>query len=98
MTDICVTEPKKQRGRPKKVKTDEELEEDRKKKNQYQNKYHKERCERDPEYAQNYRLKLNQRVKRYAERNKEKINMYHKEIYKKSKLYDEMVKNMSLNK
>jgi len=96
MTDICVTEPKKQRGRPKKVKTDEELEEDRKKKNQYQNKYHKERCERDPEYAQNYRLKLNERTKRYAQRNKEKNKLIHQEIYRKSKLYDEIVKNMSL--
>jgi len=94
MTDICITEPK-QRGRPKKNKTPEELEEDRKKKNEYQNRYHKERCERDPEYAENYRLKLNERIKRYAQRNKEKIKMIHQEIYRKSKLYDEIVKNMS---
>jgi len=94
MTDICITEPK-QRERPKKNKTPEELEEDRKKKNEYQNRYHKERCERDPEYAENYRLKLNERIKRYAQRNKEKIKMIHQEIYRKSKLYDEIVKNMS---
>lgn len=97
MSDICV-EPKKQRGRPKKIKTEEDLEQDRIKRNEYQNNYHKQRCERDPEYAENYRLKLNQRVKRYAERNKEKIKVMHQEIYKKSKLYDEIVKNMSLNK
>lgn len=95
MTDICITEPK-QRGRPKKIKTPEELEEDRKKKNEYQNKYHKERCERDPEYAENYRLKLNERTKRYAQRNREKMKLIHQEIYRKSKLYDEIVKNMSL--
>ena len=70
MTDICITEPK-QRGRPKKIKTPEELEEDRKKKNEYHNRYHKERCERDPKYAEKY----NQRTKRYAKRNEEKIKM-----------------------
>ena len=95
MTDICIAEPKK-RGRPKKIKSAEDLEEDRKKKNEYQNKYHKERCERDPEYAENYRLKLNERTKRYAQRNKEKNELIHQEIYRKSKLYDEIVKNMSL--
>ena len=95
MTDICIAEPKK-RGRPKKIKTPEELEEDRKKKNEYQNKYHKERCERDPEYAENYRIKLNQRTKRYAERNKENFKMMREELIRKSKLYDEIVKNMSL--
>ena len=95
MTDMCIDEPKK-RGRPKKIKSAEDLEEDRKKKNEYQNRYHKERCERDPEYAENYRLKLNQRTKRYAQRNKEKIKMIYQEIYRKSKLYDEIVKNMSL--
>jgi len=94
MTDICIAEPKK-RGRPKKIKSAEDLEEDRKKKNEYQNKYHKERCERDPEYAENYRLKLNQRIKRYAERNKEKIKVMREELIRKSKLYDEIVKNMS---
>lgn len=101
MSNICVTTEPKKRGRPKKVKTPEELEEDRKKRNEYQNKYHKERCERDPEYAENYRLKLNQRIKKYAERNKEKIKVMHQEIYRKSKLYDEIMKNisnMSLNK
>jgi|DEB0MinimDraft_6_1074348.scaffolds.fasta_scaffold02882_5 hypothetical protein len=102
ITQQPVVEPKKQRGRPKKVKTAEDLEEDRKKKNEYQNKYHKERCERDKEYAENYRLKLNQRTRNYAKRNREKMNMYHnlyqQEIYRKSKLYDEIMKNMSLNK
>ena len=95
MTDICITETK-QRGRPKKIKTPEELDEDRKKRNEYHNTYHKQRCERDPEYAENYRLKLNLRTKRYAERNKEKNKMKREEILKKSKLYDEMVKNVSL--
>lgn len=87
---------KKTRGRPKKIKTPEELEQDRIKRNEYHNKYHKERCERDPEYAENYRLKLNQRTKRYAERNKEKIKLYNQELVRKSKLYDEIVKNMSV--
>ena len=87
---------KKTRGRPKKIKTPEELEQDRIKRNDYQNKYHKARCERDPEYAENYRLKLNQRTKRYAERNKEKIKLYNQELLRKSKLYDEIVKNMSV--
>ena len=91
MSDI--TETKKQ-GRAKKIKTPEQLEEDRKKRNDYHNKYHKERCERDPEYAENYRLKLNERTKRYAERNKEKIKMMREELIRKSKLYDELVKNI----
>ena len=95
MTDICITEPK-QRGRPKNNKTPEELEEYKKKRNEYQIKYHKERCERDPEYAENYRIKLNLRTKRYAERNKEEIKMKREEILRKSKLYDEMLKNVSL--
>ena len=95
MTDICITETK-QRGRPKKIKTPEELDEDRKKRNEYHNTYHKQRCERDPEYAENYRLKLNLRIKRYAERNKEKFKMMREELIRKSKLYDEIVKNMSL--
>lgn len=97
MSDICV-EPKKQRGRPKIVKTEEDLEQDRIKRNLYHKNYHIERCEKDPEYAENYRLRLNQRVKKYAQKNREKINMYQQEIYRKAKLYDEMVKNMSLNK
>jgi hypothetical protein len=87
---------KKTRGRPKKIKTPEELEQDRIKRNEYHNKYHKERCDRDPEYAENYRLKLNQRTKRYAERNKEKYKLIKEELVRKSKLYDEIVKNMSV--
>ena len=87
---------KKTRGRPKKIKKPEELEQDRIKRNDYQNKYHKARCEKDPEYAENYRLKLNQRTKRYAERNKEKYKLIKEELLRKSKLYDEIVKNMSV--
>ena len=92
MSDITVT---KKQGRAKKVKTEEELEQDRLKRNEYHNKYHRERCERDPEYAENYRLKLNQRTKRYAERNKEKIRLIHQEYHRKAKLYDELVKKMN---
>ena len=87
---------KKTRGRPKKIKTPEELEQDRIKRNEYYNKYHKDRCERDPVYKENYRLKLNQRIKRYAERNKEKFKLEREELLMKSKLYDEMLIKMSL--
>jgi len=87
---------KKTRGRPKKIKTPEELEQDRIKRNEYYNKYHKDRCERDPVYKENYRLKLNQRIKRYAERNKEKFKLEREELLMKSKLYDEMLTKMSL--
>ena len=80
MTDICITEPK-QRRRPKKNKTPEEIEQDRLKKNDYHNNYHKMRKQRDQEYA---------------ERNKEKNKIKREEILRKSKLYDEMLKNVSL--
>ena len=87
---------KKTRGRPKKYKTPEDLEKDRIKRNEYHNNYHKTRCEIDPVYAENYRLKMNERIKRYAERNKEKIKLKNQELVRKSKLYDEIVENMSV--
>ena len=94
MTDICIAEPKK-RGRPKKIKTPEELEEDRKKKNDYHNNYHKMRKQRDQEYAEKSRRQINDRVKRYCENNKEIIKMKRDEILRKSKLYDEIIKSMT---
>ena len=86
----------KTRGRPKKYKTPEDLEKDRIKRNQYQVNYHKTRSEIDPVYAENYRLRMNERTKRYAERNKEKNKLKNQELVMKSKLYDELVKNISV--
>ena len=85
----------KKRGRPKKIKTVEELEEDRLKKNNYHNNYHKNRCEKDAEYAQKTRNQNNARVKRYTDKNKETIKMKRDEIVRKSELYDEVLKSMS---
>lgn len=84
------------RGRPKINKSLEDLENDRIKRNEYQKNYHKKRCETDPEYAEKYRLQLNIRTKRYKEKNKEVLKMKRDEITMKAKLYDEMMKNMSV--
>ena len=94
MTDMCINEPKK-RGRPKKNKTPEEIEQHRLKKNDYHNNYHKMRKQRDQEYAEKSRRQINDRVKRYCENNKEIIKMKRDEILRKSKLYDEIIKSMT---
>ena len=85
----------KTRGRPKKNKTPEEIEQDRLKKNDYHNNYHKMRKQRDLEYAEKSRRQINDRVKRYCENNKEIIKMKRDEISRKSKLYDEIIKSMT---
>ena len=85
----------KTRGRPKKIKTPEEIEQDRLKKNDYHNNYHKMRKQRDQEYAEKSRRQINDRVKRYCENNKEIIKMKRDEILRKSKLYDEIIKSMT---
>ncbi len=85
----------KTRGRPKKNKTPEEIEQDRLKKNDYHNNYHKMRKQRDLEYAEKSRRQINDRVKRYCENNKEIIKMKRDEILRKSKLYDEVIKSMT---
>ena len=85
----------KTRGRPKKNKTPEEIEQDRLKKNDYHNNYHKMRKQRDLEYAEKSRRQINDRVKRYCENNKEIIKMKRDEILRKSKLYDEIIKSMT---
>ena len=85
----------KTRGRPKKNKTPEEIEQDRLKKNDYHNNYHKMRKQRDQEYAEKSRRQINDRVKRYCENNKEIIKMKRDEILRKSKLYDEVIKSMT---
>ena len=85
----------KTRGGPKKIKTPEEIEQDRLKKNDYHNNYHKMRKQRDQEYAEKSRRQINDRVKTYCENNKEIIKMKRDEILRKSKLYDEVIKSMT---
>ena len=92
MNEIMI---QKTRGRPKKNKTPEEIEQERLKKNDYHKNYHKMRSERDPEYAEKTRIQIKDRVKRYSENNKETIKMKRDEIVRKSKLYDEVIKSMT---
>ena len=88
--------PKKTRGRPKKVKTPEEIEQDKQKHREYYRNYYKERSAKDPEYAERYRTQLNVRTKRYAQRNRDRLKQEHEELVRKSKLFDEIVKNLSV--
>mgnify|MGYP003640463081 CR=1 FL=1 len=85
---------KKTRGRPKKIKTPEEIEEDRLKKNNYHSNYHKMRCLNDEIYVDKCRMQTKERVKRYTEKNKDLLKIKRDEIVKKAKLYDEIVKSI----
>lgn len=89
-------ETKPRRGRPKKVKTPEEIEQDRIKYNEYSNNYQKQRIKNDPAFAEKYRAQLNVRCKRYAEKNKEILKQKRDETVRKSKLYDELIRNSSV--
>lgn len=96
MVEIAIeTITPKCRGRPKKIKTPEEIEQDKIKHRDYYRNYYKERSQRDPEYAERYRQQLNVRSKRYHENHKEKLKQQRDEITRKAKLYDEIVKTIS---
>ena len=82
---------KKTRGRPKKIKTPEEIEEDRKKHREYYRNYYKERLVKDPEFAERYKQQLNVRTKRYYHKDKEELKSKYEDMLKKCKLYDELV-------
>ena len=88
--------PKKTRGRPKKVKTPEEIEQDRIKYNEYQKNYLKQRIENDPEFAEKSRIQHRIRSRRYVEKNRDRLKQERDELVRKSKLFDEIVKNLSV--
>ena len=81
----------KKKGRPKKIKTPEEIEQDRIKHREYYRNYYKERLEKDPEFAERYRQQLNVRTKRYYHKHKEELKSKYEDMLKKCKLYDELV-------
>lgn len=96
MTDINVeTITPKCKGRPKKVKTEEEIEADKLRKREYSRNYYKERSARDPVFAEKYRNQSYIRNKRYQEKHKEMIKEKRDEINRKAKLYDEINKTIS---
>lgn len=98
MVEIAIeTIAPKRRGRPKKIKTPEEIEQEKQKHREYYRNYYKERIERDPEYAERYRTQINIRTKRYAEKNKERLKQERDEMLKKSKLYDELIAKLKIN-
>jgi len=79
---------KRTRGRPKKIKTPEEIEQDRIKHNEYFRNYYKERSAKDPEFLEHTRkLSREHKAKRFAENPElsEKNRLYQKERYKKIK-------------
>ena len=84
------------RGRPKKVKTPEEIEQDRIKYNEYQKNYLKQRIENDPEFAEKSRIQHRIRSRRYVEKNRDRLKQERDELVRKSKLFDEIVKNLSV--
>lgn len=92
-----VLEYKKQRGRPKKIKTEEEINQEKEKKREYHRNYYKERSLIDPEYAERYKKQVNIRTKRFYHNNKERLFNEKEELLRKSKLYDELVANLKSN-
>jgi hypothetical protein len=88
--------PVKKRGRPKKIKTPEEIEHDKQKHREYYRNYYKERSAKDPEFAEKYRSQLLVRTKRYYNNHKEEFKSKYEDMVRKSKLYDELVKNLSV--